>query len=142
MLVIDTGILVALLVERDMFHKGATELLREWRDRKEVLLAPRLIQSEVVSIIRRYVYLRDITFEVGEATFETFLNFDIQLTHDDDLLRSSLLLAHQFDMPRAYDTQYLALAQRLNCDFWTTDKKLYLAVVARFPRIHLLGEDA
>lgn len=142
MLVVDTGILVALLVERDLFHDGAVTLLREWRGLREILIAPRLIQSEVVSIIRRYVYLKDITLEEGEATVEAFLGFDLRLFHDDHLLRRAYLLAHQFGMPRAYDTQYLALAQRFECDFWTTDKKLYLAVVAHFPRIHLLGESA
>ncbi|MCK6580979.1 MAG: hypothetical protein L6Q98_23040 [Anaerolineae bacterium] len=47
--------------------------------------------------------------------------------------------AHRFNRPRAYDSQYVALAERLDCAFWTADEVLVSSIQARFSRIRWLG---
>lgn len=52
---------------------------------------------------------------------------------------TSYELANRFNRPRAYDAQYLALAQRLDSDFWTADERLFNAVNETFSQINWLG---
>lgn len=46
-------------------------------------------------------------------------------------------LARQFNLPAAYDAHYLALAERLEAELWTLDRKLFNAVHPIFQRINL-----
>ena len=39
-----------------------------------------------------------------------------------------------------YDSHYLALAEHLDCRFWTADERLYNAAKDQFPRIRWLGD--
>lgn len=39
----------------------------------------------------------------------------------------------------AYDAQYVALAQQLECDFWTADKEFYDEAHAEFPQVRWIG---
>jgi len=38
-----------------------------------------------------------------------------------------------------HDSQYLALAERLECEFWTADERLFNAIVRDFSWIRWLG---
>ena len=58
----------------------------------------------------------------------------------DSLLRRGYELAEKYNRPTAYDAQYMALAERLACNFWTNDKRLYNAVSGTFGRIRWLGD--
>jgi predicted nucleic acid-binding protein len=41
--------------------------------------------------------------------------------------------------PTAYDAQYLALAERLACDFWTADERLFNAASQQLPYVKWVG---
>ncbi|HEX6305251.1 MAG TPA: hypothetical protein VFZ76_13740 [Anaerolineales bacterium] len=41
-------------------------------------------------------------------------------------------------MPSAYYAQYLALAERLEAEFWTADERLARKVERQLPWVHLL----
>jgi len=69
------------------------------------------------------------------------LVYPVELHEDDALLKSAYELAEEFNRSRAYDAQYLALAQRFSCDFWTADERLFNAVKDRFPGIRWLGNS-
>jgi predicted nucleic acid-binding protein len=58
---------------------------------------------------------------------------------DTALLKRAYELATQFDRPTAYDSQYLAVAERYQCDFWTADERLFNAVTASLPKVRWLG---
>jgi len=61
----------------------------------------------------------------------------IKLFGDSALHQTAMRLATQFSLPGTYNAHYLALAQRLEAELWTTDKKLVNSVVADFPNVHL-----
>ena len=67
------------------------------------------------------------------------LAYPVDFHEDDALLKEAYELAGEFNRPRAYDAQYLALAKRLSCEFWTADERLFNAVKDKFPYIHWLG---
>jgi len=58
---------------------------------------------------------------------------------DDDLLKEAYELAVRFNRPRAYDSQYMALAERFDCEFWTADERLVNSTQSQFSRIRWLG---
>lgn len=77
-----------------------------------------------------------MTVEEGLRARDSLLNYPIRLHLDDSLLKRGYELATEYNRPTAYDAQYLALAERLACDFWTADERMFNAVKDRFPSIH------
>ena len=67
------------------------------------------------------------------------LNYPVELYFDEGLLRRGYELATAYNRPTAYDAQYLALAERLDCTFWTADERLFNAVKDQFTDIRWLG---
>ncbi len=67
------------------------------------------------------------------------LVYPVDLHEDTALLTEAYDLAVRFNRPRAYDTQYMALAERLHCEFWTADERLVNSTQAQFNRIRWLG---
>jgi predicted nucleic acid-binding protein len=45
----------------------------------------------------------------------------------------------KFNRPNTYDAHYLALAENLNCPFWTGDERLFNAVHSDFSDVFWLG---
>jgi predicted nucleic acid-binding protein len=135
---VDANVVVRTLVY-GAFSEQATALLRQWSHEHTSLIAPSLFGFEVVSTLRRLVYLKEIQPAEGEEAFDRFLKFKIRLYNRQVLSVLSWQLAQQFNRPRAYDTAYLALAQLQNCDFWTADEKLYNAVSQKLPWVRWIG---
>jgi predicted nucleic acid-binding protein len=49
-------------------------------------------------------------------------------------------LATRFNRPAAYDAHHLALAEMMNCEFWTADRRLFNVVKDKLPWVHWLRE--
>jgi predicted nucleic acid-binding protein len=136
---VDANLIVRILVpgpltENALLFLGA--LGREY----SALIAPTLLAFEVTSTLRRLVFLKQITPPQGEEAFESFLEMDIYLSHQRSIFPLAWQLAKQFNLPRAYDTAYLALAQLRNCEFWTADKRLFSAVSGELDWVKWLGD--
>ena len=70
------------------------------------------------------------------------LVYPVDLHEDTALLTEAYDLAVRFNRPRAYDTQYMALAERLHCEFWTADERLFNVVGKELNWIRWLGHFA
>ncbi len=81
-----------------------------------------------------------MTHEQGREMLAGLLSYPVTFYEDDALLLATYELAEAFNRPRAYDAQYLALAERLDCSFWTADERLFNAVRGAFPRVRWVGE--
>lgn len=140
MLIVDSSVLIALVVDFDPSYLHAREKFAPQARVSEQLAAPYLLQSEFTAVIRRHVFQKFLTEEEGIQALKTLLTLEITYHHDDDLLLSAFSLASQYGMPRTYDAQYLALALRLNAELWTADQRLVNTVRRTFPLIRWLGE--
>lgn len=105
----------------------------QWAAEEAELIGPPLLVAETTSGIRRWTHLGRITQFEGEAVFRQFCRMDIRTVAYPDLHIRAWELATRFNQPRAYDTQYLAVAEREGCEFWTTDRRLYNAVHNALP---------
>jgi predicted nucleic acid-binding protein len=138
-LVIDSNVLIAS-VFFEPYSGQARALLAQSLRAGNTLHAPALLQSEIVTVVRKAVYFGRIDEAEGLRIKNGLLATAITLHHDLGLLNRSYTLAQLLHLPRAYDTQYLALAERLDCEFWTGDERLFNSAKASFPLIRWLGQ--
>ena len=58
---------------------------------------------------------------------------------DDELLKRGYELATRLNRPTAYNSRYLAVAERLQCEFWTADERMFNAVTQDLNWVKWLG---
>jgi predicted nucleic acid-binding protein len=137
--VVDANVLIAFGLANEPLHTQANQILSVWKAGRERLTAPRLFRSEITAVVRKVVYQGRMTPEQGRTMLAQLLIYPVEFHEDDTLLKEAYELAVRFNRPRAYDTQYMALAERLQCDFWTADERLVNSTQAQFSRIRWLG---
>ena len=125
--VIDSGVLLGTVLQEKWTPK-AKALLVQLEHQQVQLMAPILARYEVVSVMRKAVWQERLTADEGTEALTKLLNYSIEFRVDDMLLRRAYELATRFNRPTAYDSQYLALAERLDCPLWTADERLFNAV--------------
>lgn len=123
----------------------ARALLAEWQAQGYIMLAPVLFAYEVTNILRQQV--RKGTMTASEAEAGQLLVFAQGLSLDTPdqagyvtLNERALNLTNQLNLLAAYDAQYLALAERERCEYWTADQRLWNAVKTHVPWVRWLGE--
>ena len=117
--VIDAGVGVCSALDVPL-SDATGRAWNEWRQVNAEIYAPQLWRYEVTSVIRKALAL-------GAA--------------DDELCRSAFRWAARLRQNAAYDGFYLALAERLGANFWTTDKRLVNATrQAGVAWAHWIGE--
>ncbi len=136
--VIDSGILIASVYVETLTTE-AKGLLQQLRAAQTILNAPALLRYELIAVSRKAVYQAHVTVEQGLIARDQLLSYPVTLHFDDALLKRGYELAEEFNRPTAYDAQYLALAERLSCDFWTADERMFNAMNGKFPMIRWLG---
>ena len=136
---VDANIIVAL-VTTEAQSKKVLALWAEWMSKDYRIVAPVLLRYEVTSAIRRKVYRGILKPEDARRILGEFLSLDVELIDSPNLTWRAFDLASLFNRPTTYDTHYLALAEMMDCEFWTADERLYNAVKDGFPLIRWLGD--
>jgi len=134
-IVIDSGVLVASVVE-ETYSKQADTLLTWIEAQNLIIVAPTLLRYEVVATLRKLTHRGTIKADDGINLIREALDTPIQWVLDEALLERAYLLATEHGLPTAYDAQYLAVAERLGCDFWTFDKRLFDTVHEKLEWVH------
>lgn len=137
--VADASVFLALVLN-ETYTPHAQAVLSQWSKESREICAPLLFQYEVVATLRRRVYVKDITTEEARKRVDLIFALDIEYFHDHTLLVRGFEIATALDRPRAYDSQYLALAERLDCEFWTADERLVNSVQNTYPWVHGLHQ--
>lgn len=89
--------------------------------------------------MRKWVYRGLVSHADAETVLDVLTSYPITIVVDNGLLRRAYELATALNLPTAYDAQYLAVADRYECPFWTVDERLYNTIKGRFPGIHWVG---
>lgn len=120
--VIDANIAVNTVLEI------TEELEQFWQrvDQEQITpCAPRLWLSETTSAIRFLLSQKEITSDEAEQALRTIHGLRVEiLNEDEELSLRALELASKLGQSKAYDAFYLALADKLVCEFWTADERL------------------
>lgn len=105
------------------------EQMAIWQENDVQLYAPTLWQYEVTSTLAKLVHLRELTKEISEEVLEMALALDISMVApDESICRTALDWTYRLNRASAYDSFYLALAELLQGELWTADRKLVRAV--------------
>ncbi len=132
--------IVVMIVAPEALRPQAIALWNSWLDQDQEIVAPRLLAYEVTSALWRKVVRGLLTVEEGQRAVRAALEMNVTFTDPPALSQRAFELAARFQRPAAYDAHYLALADHLECPFWTADERLYNSVRADFPRIRWLGD--
>ena len=110
----------------------------EWQEQNYQIIAPTLFGYEVTNVFHRMSLAGQISPEEAEQLLEEVLNLGITLYGDKALHEKALALVRSLNLSAAYDAHYLALAERVNAQFYTSDKRLFNSVKDTINWIHLV----
>lgn len=91
----------------------------------ERLVAPALLFAEVTSVVRRYVHLGEVSHEEAVSGLTRLLRLPVATVHAPSVYLRALELAKRLGHMRAYDVQYLAVAEMERCAVATLDRGMY-----------------
>ena len=135
-LVIDAGIAYRLVLPGE--HQSVfIEKMTEWMQNGITLYAPALWAYELTSAFNKAVRFKALTPKQGQEALQLALLLNVQMvTPDESQIHRAFNWTLKLNRAAAYDSFYLALAEELNAQFWTTDKRLFYAVNQSW--VHLL----
>jgi len=115
---IDANVVIALIMA-ERFSRSALAPWQElvWEDQQPV--APPLLRYEVTSALHRKVARGVMDADDARKALQEVLDPDIRYLDLADLHLRAFELAARFQRPVACDAHYLALADHLECPFWT-----------------------
>ncbi|NPV52658.1 MAG: type II toxin-antitoxin system VapC family toxin [Firmicutes bacterium] len=102
------------------------------------IIAPSFLSLEVASVLRQKTRRAEMTSEESLEALHLLDKLKIRFMWDWTLLERALELAIELDQSTAYDTAYLALAEREECELWTADACFARAASPRYPIVRLL----
>jgi predicted nucleic acid-binding protein len=103
-------------------------------------MAPYLMPVEVANALHQRIVRQELSVEAAVHLLEGLLASGIELREPPRIHSRALELADQLRQGAAYDAHYLALAETLDCEFWTADERFYRAANALSNRVKWLGE--
>ncbi len=121
--VADSGIYLAIALQ-EQFAPQAQHLVNTWVQQNYRIAAPYLFRYEIISVIRKHISGGKLALPDGEMILQGLLRQPVKTFANMALLQRAFALANQYQLPTAYDAQYLAVADYLGCDLWTNDKRL------------------
>ena len=105
------------------------------------MFAPSLLRFEVASVIWTYEKNRVIPPGGSERLLQLLKLLPIQYSDSAQDQTRAVEFARQFSLGKAYDTHFLAVAERLSAQFWTADNRLFNAVHRHLDWVHLVSGD-
>jgi predicted nucleic acid-binding protein len=126
--VIDANATLGLFL-RLPYSEKTERWMQERRSEEARLVVPTLWEYECLTGLRRAASLRQISPRETEQMVELLYALQFQsIAPTPELHRAALLWAERIGQSRAYDSQYLALAESLSAEFWTADGRLARAL--------------
>ena len=120
----------------------ALALLKEWTQNRFIILAPALLTYEVANVLFQNMRQGRLNLIQAQEALKNVLSMriDLEFLEDASLSIQALELAQKFNLTATYDSHYLALAEREDCELWTADTKLWRTVQKTLPRVRLLTQ--
>jgi predicted nucleic acid-binding protein len=142
-IVVDANLCIALVLPLPYSEVAAKQWL-SWETGRMKIDAPLLWEYEVVSALRKASAAGLISTKETELALQRLMILGVEChAPQSDLHRSALRWAERVGQTVAYDGQYLALAEALEADFWTADKRLVDSLkFKKLTWLHWIGEGS
>ena len=124
MTILDASVILALVLPSP-FSEQAASRMRALRAAREELYAPALLEYEVCTALRRSVANGLISADEAAHALEIIRRLDIvPITPASSLHERAMHWSGRLGQTKAYDAQYLALAEQMHCNLLTADLRL------------------
>lgn len=132
-LVVDSSVAVKWFVP-EPYSAEARRILDDYQAGTLSFLAPDLINAELGNIVWKKQILQGLDAADAQDIIDNFRGLQFEFTPTSTLLDDAfkIAIAHRRTV---YDSLYLALSLRENCQFVTADEKLANAVGSTFPNV-------
>ena len=138
--VVDASLALKWVADEEDSDK-ARALSRGWTDSGIQIIAPYLMLAEIANALHRKVADSQLTLESATRALERLNNVRVEFRNPPNVHAGALRIADRLGQGAVYDSVYLALAERLDCELWTADRRFYRAAGGAFPdRIRWLSE--
>lgn len=140
-IVLDAGVVVPLMMPHPL-AMAAERWLRYWKREYYRLVSPCFMPVEAVSALRQVVYAGRFDPRQALEAVEIVMRLGIELViPSGDGLQSALRWAERLGQSKAYDAQYVALAEHLSAELWSADERLVNALKSQgISWAHWIGE--
>jgi len=140
-LVIDANLVISIVLPLP-YSEATKDKMLSWKQFGEVLLAPALWEYEVTSALRRGVFNGLLNAGQAASALSQLMLLNVHsILPSETLNLQALGWAERLGQTRAYDAQYLALAEQAGVELWTADQRLAnRAKQAGVVWVHWVGE--
>ena len=122
--VVDSNLIVSIVLPLP-YSDQATQKIIEWKRAGTELLAPVLLEYEVAAILRKAVVAQWMTTELAIEAMDKILALNVRcLAPTAELHERARRWADRLGHSKAYDVQFLALAEQEGSELWTADRRL------------------
>jgi predicted nucleic acid-binding protein len=132
---VDASLVIGLVA--DPQRERLRALWNDWQEQRARVAAPALLLYEVTNAIYQYEKQSLIRGSSADRFLRLACALPVELFGDSDLHGQALRFSRRFSLPATYDAHYLALADRLGGELWTTDRRLVKAVENDLEWVHL-----
>ena len=140
--VVDASLALKWMVEEE-YSDEARALSLDWHASGIQIIAPHLMLAEIANALHRKVVDGEFTLEFATQAWEGLNRAEIEFYNPPNIHAGAVRLAGQLGQGAVYDSVYLALAERLDCELWTADRRFHRAARSAFPdRVRWIGETA
>jgi predicted nucleic acid-binding protein len=113
-----------------------------WEREDRRILAPTLLFYDISNILSAYIRQGVLSARTVQSILKACRSLPIHLVEEPDLQVRALQLSERYNLPLGCDPHYLALAERLDKELWTYDRRLAVAVnqAGAAPRVRWIGK--
>lgn len=137
-LVVDSSFVVRLLTRLPGSAYGS--LWRDWELQDTAVLAPSFMPFEVTNALWQYEQTGELSPEAIAKAMVRLNRLPIELVSSGEMHLRALEVVRRFPERKAYDSHFVALADLLGCELWTSDKKLHNRVSRQLAWVRLVDE--
>jgi predicted nucleic acid-binding protein len=139
--VMDASAAIKLVVDEE-FSEQARTLLRD--SAASAIVGPPALFSEVANTLHQRTRRQDPATHISpaeaDAALDRFMALGLRLVVSDTIYRRAFDFARQHGLPNIYDTLYVVLAQELDTELWTDDRRLLDRVRMSAPWVRWIAD--
>jgi predicted nucleic acid-binding protein len=138
---VDASVAMKWVIEEELSDR-AESLLEDTIRSGSTIVGPPHLAGEVANALyqRTLRSQHTLTRSEAEEALAAFLAIPIQMVTSEDLYIRSFTFALQAGLPSLYDSMYVVLAQMLNAELWTDDRRLLRSVAQIASWVRWIGD--